>query len=1153
MTSQARFGLLTTYTAGKRWRRFLPLLLCAILLMNGILTVQAQDSRGTQPPSTIAIAPTAVAPTAVAPTKGVAARPRLGQSEEMMRSVRRLQQQIAALKAAASRKKIANARRGRHEPGRVEEGQRAARTDAEHPTGKSSTPGSEPTRIIARQVRSKEAEKKEAEKEETGKDEAKKEEEDAGTEYLEAYLYYLRQRAYPKDSIDPNALPRAVRQRDRMQPATGIGHHSQQGGFIVPHSIGLPNQWQFIGPTNLDIPYVIYYGIPPLSGRINAVAYDPVNKGVYYIAGATGGVWKTTDSGKTWTPLADTWPELPVSSLAIDPTDTNTIYAGTGDFDGSLGHGIGIMKSMDGGQTWTQIDPLPTDPNNPATGMDGYAISAILIDPENHNTLTATLGRGQNTYGYVWRSTNAGQTWSSVLQVVASWSGLSCSAKDNTGKRYYYASTPATVVNGQFTNAQVYYSVDRGVTWSPLTLPFNATAQIKVAASPNFPATLYVLDGADSKIWKSVNAGSTWSDTTNNFSNDWSQVGYDKHIEVGTGQNAQGVTQDVVYVGLIDLVRSTNGGTTWNSIGGPTTSTNALTHNDQHALMLNPNNPAEALVGNDGGAYLLTFNANGNPSYNSLNANLGVTQFYTADFHPTDPTTMIGGAQDNATPVALNGLSTWYDVVGGDGGGCAINQLTPTVQYGTIYYYSSIERTSDSWNSVGDITPNFGNDTIAFIPPLTLDPTTPSRLYAATNYLYRYHDNTTVWDSRLGNQQLAESGYYVQCIAVAPSDGNRIYTGSLDGEVWMTTDGGTTWTEIDTVNGNNTSLPGLAIQSIAVSPTNPSNIMVGLSGSGSPHLWACTNTLAGTNLNWNSLSGTGGSALPDASLNSIAIDIDDPVNTYYAGTDIGVFQTLDGGNTWQNATNPLGLPNVQVNVLKPIPGTRYLNAATYGRGMWRIKLNTAILSVTLNPTSVVGGTPVTGTVTISDPAPLGGFPISLGTDNAKVAAPAVTMLTIPQGQITASFNINTQWPLNPPTLTVNISASANGITRTAPLTVQNTAVPYLAVSATLTRTSAGIVVNITLTNNGAAAADSVQVTMGSLINQTTHASANGNPLPLSFGSLAAGKSNTQTITFPASIGQTGNLSLLRISGSYQQAAPNTGTGSFVGSQQQNLP
>jgi photosystem II stability/assembly factor-like uncharacterized protein len=1092
----------------------------------------------------------------------------------MMQSVRRVRARIAALEAKAEREQRAEARRDAaskagFKPERAGQAAKEERALRSKPSGTEIHVGgpagaNKPSGALMARKR------------------VQAETEEAGTDYLKAYLSYLRQRAYPKDRIDPNVGPRAVQHRDQMPAAAGIGHAAAgighagvNGGGLGPKldvsgpgghskpSIGLSHQWQFLGPTNLAVPYQIYYGLGPLSGRINAVAYDTVHSGTYYIAGATGGVWKTTDSGVSWAPLSDGWPELAVSSLAVDPTNTNVIYAGTGDYDGYLGVGHGIMKSTDGGVTWNKITPTgATDPQNTATGMDGFAVSAILIDPDNHNIITATLGRAVNWWGYVWRSTDGGQTWNSVLQTWAPWSGLSCSAKDGNGIRHYYATAPYdSNSQGNDDGAVVYRSDDRGATWNPLTLPNTLQgndSEIKVAASPNSPGNLYLLEDWDQEIWMSADAGSTWNDTTNNFNSDWSQADYDKHIEVYSGKNAQGNTQDVIYVGLIDLLRSTNGGQTWNSIGGPTESDNAILHNDQHALMVNPANANEALVGCDGGIYRLAFDARGNPSYAGLNAHLGVTQFYHADFHPTDPTRMLGGTQDNATPVALGDLSNWDNEVGGDGAGCVINPLNPAIQYGTVDSYSEdqfnygyLYRTNNNWdpNSVTYPAVYLGSDVVAFTPPLAIDPTTPSKVYAATDYFYRYHDNTNTWDSHLGGQRLATGTQdYVQCIAVAPSDGNRIYTGSSDGNVWMTTDGGNTWTAIQT---GATPLPNLAITSISVSPTDPGSILVGLSGSGSPHLWLCANTLAGAALSWTSISGNGVTALPDISLNTITRDPDDPLRTFYVGTDVGVFQSLDGGATWQNATAPLGLPNVMVNELKALPGTRYLNAATYGRGIWHIRLDTEVASVTTNPTAVVGGTPVIGTVTITDPAPQGGFVVSLGTDNAQVAAPAMSSVIVLSGQTTATFPIITRMPVNPALVTVNISAGVNGITHTTPLTVQNVAAPHLNVSATFTRNANGIVAKITVTNNGASAANSVQITVGTLLNSTRGGSATGSTLPLAFGNLGAGGTATQTLTFPLTAGQTGDLATLHLAGRYQKVT--TGSGSFTANQQQNLP
>jgi photosystem II stability/assembly factor-like uncharacterized protein len=184
----------------------------------------------------------------------------------------------------------------------------------------------------------------------------------------------------------------------------------------------------------------------------------------------------------------------------------------------------------------------------------------------------------------------------------------------------------------------------------------------------------------------------------------------------------------------------------------------------------------------------------------------------------------------------------------------------------------------------------------------------------------------------LGNQQLSVNGVVI-AIAGAPSNANVIYTGSNQGELWMTTNGGSSWRRL----APGSSLPNRAITAIAVHPNNPYKIYVALGGTGTAHVWRCDNTLAST-VQWVNISGSGSTALPDIHTNTLALDPSAPDRILYVGTDIGMFYTLDGGATWRNGTAPLGLPNVQVNTLKVVPGTGYLMAATYGRGMWRIRL-----------------------------------------------------------------------------------------------------------------------------------------------------------------------------------------------------------------------
>ena len=841
-------------------------------------------------------------------------------------------------------------------------------------------------------------------------DAKQKAEPDAETDYLEAYRAYLKQRAYPNDTVDWSVYPRAVQRRDSLPPARSAP--TQDGTQIASGA-----KWQFIGPNNLDVPYQIYYGQGPLAGRINAAAYDPSHSGTYYIGTAGGGVWKTTDSGSTWKPLSDKWPFLQVSSVTLDPTNSNIIYAGTGDFDGYGPYGFGMMKSTDAGATWT---------NYGQSQFSGLSIRAILVDPENPKIVTLTTGRGPVYYGFVWRSTDGGQTFKSVINTYAPWCDLRVGAKDSTGKRYYYAV-------GQFAdgaNNDVFHilrSTDRGATWTQLNPPLTSSAfysqdGLSAATSPTDPKTVYLVSGYDQKVLKSTDAGDTWTDVSGNLPSgyNWSQEYYDIFLNC-VSQTVDGVKTDFPALSLIDLLQSPTAGSNWNSLGGPTYSDSSILHNDQHSTAFNPKNPQQALVGNDGGLFRLTEGAGAqSPSYVSLNKALGITQFYKADYHPTNPNILVGGAQDNAAPTSSGSLSHWINPGGGDGAGCAINPKSPGIQYVSSQYLG-IYHTTDTWQTEDYISPDFGSDTISFIAPMTLDPTHPNLLYVGTNYVWRWDETTKAWTGRLGNQQVSSTDS-VTAIVVAPSDSKRIYTGSGDGELWMSTDTGATWTQINT---GTTSLPNRTITSITVSPTNASDIRVGLSGTGASHLWECTKTTAGSSRTWIDRSGSGSTGLPDIPLNAIAPDPDSPASVVYVATDVGVFQTTNNGSTWANETAPLGLPNVQVNDLKAVPGTRFLNAATYGRGLWRISLGYAKPTVSLfSPTSgkvgttvTITGTNLTGTTKVT-------FNGTAATTFTVVSATQVTA-KVPTGATTGTIAVTTPGgtATNPNLFTVTTSTS----------------------------------------------------------------------------------------------------------------------------------
>jgi photosystem II stability/assembly factor-like uncharacterized protein len=921
-----------------------------------------------------------------------AKRPTISKKAPPMASVSELGRYIADLKAAAKARE------------RVKEQAKEAGEKAAAKPGRKESKKEQPVKMYG------------------PKREANDEEEEPGVGWLEAYHFYMKQRAYPNDQVDWSAIHRAAERRDGMPaaklkpvsstPTANPAPGAQSGSSVMAVGVPVGSQWEFLGPKNLTVPYRVYYGVGATSGRVNAIAYTtPPASGLdktantLYMGAAGGGVWKTTNNGLTWTPLSDGWPSLNVSSIAVDPKNPNKVFVGTGDYHGFGGYQFGIMRSTDGGTSWT------------STGQAQFgmvAVSDIVIDPENSNIITASTGNGQDFFGYVWRSTDGGSTWNKAFDAYNSWASVAVSAPDAQGKRYYYA-----VGFGE-----IWRSADRGVTWSTVPLPGSANLGLwsDLATSRFDPLAVYLLSPGDQKVFASKDAGGTWVDMTGDIPGgyNWSQGWYDYQITVSSRLDPFNRPVDVVYVGLIDLAQSPFGGPAWRSIGRTYTA-GALTHNDQHSMAVNPRNPNDMMVGNDGGLYRLTFNPKQDTWLfdSTPNRSLGITQFYHAAFHPFDSKKMLGGTQDNATPISFGDLGNWKNVGGGDGGYAEIHPLAPnfqvaTSQFGLAYITQNAWKGYYQWGTFGPS---------AFIAPMTIDSQNPNVLYLGSDRLEKF--DLKSFNISVG-PLLSVYGYLMH-IAVAPSDSNRIYAGSDLGELFMTTDGGATWSQIEQ---GSTSLPNRTITCIVVDPENPNRIVVTVSGTGSGHVFRCDNT-TDANVAWTDIS----NGLPDVPANTIALDLTDSTNTYYVGTDVGAFVTQNGGGSWTNMTQPLGLPNVQVNELRAVYGTGYLNAATYGRGMWRIKIANPIApvsSISTIPTTVKGGNPVTVAVTTLAPAPLGGQTVALQSDNPAVV-PMPASIVMVAGFSRRQFRVMTT-PVTTKTV-VTLTASGGGKTRTTKLTL----------------------------------------------------------------------------------------------------------------------
>ena len=764
----------------------------------------------------------------------------------------------------------------------------------------------------------------------------KAQEDNPKTSYLEALRERLYIKSFPNDTPNEDQYAEASF-RARLMPKASFGSQVSPGdrailgriGGITPVS-GEP-KWEFIGPKALTVPYNIYYGPTgsALNGRIGGLAFDPKVASTMYMAAPAGGIWKTTDSGVTWKAIGDHFPSPYVSVIGVHPKYNNLVIAGLGDKDGGAGTGNGIMRSEDGGASWTNI-----------VLRSGTNASKVLFDPDNNSTVMVSMAGG----GGLFRSTNQGYSFTNILvggNAFANITDLSVSLPDGAGNRVYAA---------QVRNGGLFLSFDRGLTWTLSNEPAGAVSSSRshIDFSHVTSNRIYYINPTLRQVHQGDISGTTvtWTNITGNFpmgtatstTYNWSQSTYDIYIRVAA-HTVNSVKKDFLYVGLITV--ASWDGTTWTDIG-QTYTNSSKTHNDQHCLEIFPGDETKMVVGNDGGVWPLTYTppVGATPqswAFNiSSSSTLGITMFYTAAYHPSDATRMMGGTQDNASPVSTGNLNAWVNRTGGDGMGCVVNPANPVVWFGSAQS-NGLYVTTNSWTNQSSFGPSggWGTDSIPFVTRMAIDPTAPNPLYVATNYLWRYNLSGNTWDARLGGINLCPGGGTVLSIAVAPSNANIIYAGTTNGDLWRSGDKGATWVKLDDVSSP--VVPARSITRVSVHPTNPNDVLITLSGSGTSHVWKIADTSIAVPI-LTTVNGSGAGTLPDSPTNWITRDDVNPATTWFVATDVGVFMTTNGGTSWSNATEPLGLPVCEISTVDWIPGTGYLQAASYGRGMWRIKI-----------------------------------------------------------------------------------------------------------------------------------------------------------------------------------------------------------------------
>jgi hypothetical protein len=705
--------------------------------------------------------------------------------------------------------------------------------------------------------------------------------------------YFWRQRSYP-------STERPYLQMERARTTVSA---QRQGLFNLSFSAGVAGGWRSLGPNGIfDFDNGFFSSGPMLDiGRVTAIATSPT--GSLFIGTASGGVWQSTNG--YWTALTDTQCNLTIGAVTIDAADPNVLFAATGEYN-SNSWGCGILRSTDGGVSWTQLGATAFRVTSGGIPDGSASFGRILVSRPPGGTLSNTVVIGATNVA-VFRSADGGSSWTRVLLGA-------------TASLVAHPTQPGVVYAGNsdnFTasNRGVYKSVDNGATWTLLpALPGvlgDDIERIELAVSAAAPDLVYaaVSNRNDSKliglfVWDAV-AG-TWERRAatglysgSNRGDFGRQSGYDLTIAVDPRDAAR------VYLAGIRGFRSTDGGATFKPMA-------MEIHVDWHSVVVDPRSSDILYAGTDGGVFVSTDRGD---SWTSRNAGLTITQYYPGISASPNGSRIMGGSQDCGSH-AYTGSLVWSGFFGGDGGYTAINYSNPSIAYAETQWTPStgihIGRSDETSFTLRD-TGIEGADRAAFIPPFVMDPITPTTLYFGTHRLYKTTNEGTQWTPI--SSDLTRGSGFITTIAVSQFDHNTIYVGASDGMVNVSRDGGLTFTQ------STTGLPNRYVTRIAVDLSDPTHALLTVSGFASGHVFETRNAGA----IWNDIT----AGLVDAPANAIAFV---PGIGIMVGTDVGVFQAPSPGASW--IAGPAGIPNVIVYDLIYVPAANMVLAGTYGRGMF---------------------------------------------------------------------------------------------------------------------------------------------------------------------------------------------------------------------------
>jgi hypothetical protein len=609
-------------------------------------------------------------------------------------------------------------------------------------------------------------------------------------------------------------------------------------------------------------------------GRVNIIHVDPWNSNIIYLGAPAGGIWKSIDNGVTWAPLTDELPQIGVSGIAVDYSNSNVIYIATGDKDAGDSYSVGVYKSTDGGLTWGPTGTLGS--SNPSRAGD------ILIHPMNNQILWCATNNG------IYKTTNAGNTWSQVQ-----------SGDFSQGNIRLKPGDPSTIYG--VSDTSFYRSTDAGTTFNQVTsgLPGNSR-RLLLDVTPANVNYVYILSANTNwdfqGVYKSVNSGATFTatnTTTDVFESN--QSWYDLALAVSS------TNAEEIYTGCLNVWKSTNGGTSLTKLNSWSNPLGlSYTHADIHYLGFHGN---KLFCGSDGGIYV---SSNRGTNFTDLTAGVQISQFYKIAVSKQSATKMVGGLQDNGGHAYSGGQ--WKNYYGADGMDTAIDPTNSNLYYGFIQSGGGLYISNSAGNGLSSSVDAPAGHNGNWVTPLTSN--SVGEIFSGYGNLYKLTNGNWVQHNvdalGVGN---------VDLISVDPSNNNIMYVGN--GTVlYKSVNGGVNFSVVSFTTDN--------IESITVHSSNSNIIYLTTGGASGEVLKSVDGGATFIDIS---------NGVPNIGKNIIVHQGRNTDNPLYLGTSLGVYYRDDSMSAW--APFDTNLPNVSVTDLEINLEDAKLIAATYGRGIWQ--------------------------------------------------------------------------------------------------------------------------------------------------------------------------------------------------------------------------